>query len=214
MWEWGAGPVVLLVHGWGSRAGRFSDLAPALVQAGFHVVAHDGPAHGASPGRRASMPQFARAIRAVAAATAPNGLHAIVGHSLGGAAAMLAVAQGVVAHRVALLAAPADVEVFARRFADYLWIPRHTRLLMQRNLEHRFRLRWDDLHLPALARVITARGLVVHDADDIDVPPSEGEAIAAAWASAELMRTQGLAHRGILRDPAVIQRVVRFIAAP
>src|SRR4051812_26998235 len=47
-WEWGTGPTVLLVHGWGSRAGRFSALAAALVAAGFQVVAHDGPAHGTS----------------------------------------------------------------------------------------------------------------------------------------------------------------------
>src|SRR5687768_7082663 len=45
-WEWGSGPLVLLVHGWGSRAGRFSTLGPALVDAGFRVVAHDAPAHG------------------------------------------------------------------------------------------------------------------------------------------------------------------------
>src|SRR5687767_1174365 len=42
-WEWGAGPMVLLVHGWGSRAGRFSTIGPALVDAGYRVVAHDAP---------------------------------------------------------------------------------------------------------------------------------------------------------------------------
>ena len=29
-WEWGTGPTVLLVHGWGSRAARFSGLAVRL----------------------------------------------------------------------------------------------------------------------------------------------------------------------------------------
>ena len=50
-WEWGHGPTVALVHGWGSRAGRFSVMAAALADAGFRVVAYDGPAHGASTGR-------------------------------------------------------------------------------------------------------------------------------------------------------------------
>src|SRR2546426_6342257 len=42
-WEWGTGPTVLLVHGWGSRAGRFRALATALIESGFRVVAHDAP---------------------------------------------------------------------------------------------------------------------------------------------------------------------------
>src|SRR3954462_131875 len=36
-WEWGAGPTVILVHGWGSRAGRFSAMARGLVGSGFRV---------------------------------------------------------------------------------------------------------------------------------------------------------------------------------
>jgi pimeloyl-ACP methyl ester carboxylesterase len=60
---------------------------------------------------------------------------------------------------------------------------------------------------------VTAAGLVVHDAEDADVPVREGEAIAAAWPGAELVRTHGLGHRGVLRDPGVIQRVVSFVAS-
>src|SRR5882724_8654260 len=45
-WEWGQGPAVILVHGWGSRAGRFSAMGQALVDGGFRVIAYDGPAHG------------------------------------------------------------------------------------------------------------------------------------------------------------------------
>ena len=87
-WEWGMGPTVLLVHGWGSRAGRFRVLATALLESGFRVVAHDAPAHGRSTGRFASLPEFARALRAVA--DRAGEIHGIVGHSLGGSAACLA----------------------------------------------------------------------------------------------------------------------------
>ena len=43
-WQWGEGPTVVLVHGWGSRASRMRGLARALVGAGFRVVAYDAPA--------------------------------------------------------------------------------------------------------------------------------------------------------------------------
>ncbi|HEY9016389.1 MAG TPA: hypothetical protein VIM84_15150, partial [Gemmatimonadales bacterium] len=48
VWSWGQGPRVILSHGWGSRAGRLSALAAALVANGFSVTVFDAPAHGAS----------------------------------------------------------------------------------------------------------------------------------------------------------------------
>ncbi|HEU5305125.1 MAG TPA: alpha/beta fold hydrolase, partial [Gemmatimonadales bacterium] len=133
VWTWGQGPVVVLVHGWGSRAGRFSAIAAAMMQAHFRVVAFDAPAHGASMGSQASLPQFARALRAVADAAGP--VHSLIGHSLGGAAVSLALRQGLRASRVVLLAPPADVVLFSHAFAEHLRIPSHARRVMRQNLE-------------------------------------------------------------------------------
>jgi pimeloyl-ACP methyl ester carboxylesterase len=209
-WEWGAGPTVLLAHGWGSRAGRFSVLGPALVAGGFRVVAHDAPGHGESAGRQASLPQFASALHAVARSVGP--VAAVVGHSLGGAAAALAVRQGLAVERVVIMAAPADVEIFSYRFARSLALPATARLAMQRNLENRFGLRWADINVARLAAGMRIPALVVHDASDADVPLAEGEAIARAWPGAELLTTTGLGHRGVLWDERVVRRVVDFVA--
>jgi pimeloyl-ACP methyl ester carboxylesterase len=54
--------------------------------------------------------------------------------------------------------------------------------------------------------------LVIHDADDASVPWQQGEMIAAAWPGARLMKTQGLGHGRILRDPAVVEAAVAFIS--
>src|SRR3712207_6641379 len=51
VWEWGNGPTVALVHGWGSRAARLAVHVEPLLGAGFSVVAFDAPAHGESEGR-------------------------------------------------------------------------------------------------------------------------------------------------------------------
>src|SRR3954467_3006002 len=56
VWAWGEGPLVILVHGWGARAGRFSEMATALLSREFRVVLFDAPAHGASEGQQASPP--------------------------------------------------------------------------------------------------------------------------------------------------------------
>jgi pimeloyl-ACP methyl ester carboxylesterase len=209
VWDWGAGPTVALVHGWGSRAGRFSVMAAALVDAGLRVVAHDGPAHGASSGRFASLPEFARALRAVADKAGP--IHGVVGHSLGGAAAVLALRDGLAAQRVVLLAAPSDVTRFSTAFEDYLRLTPVTRTAMRRNLETRLRIRWDELHLPSIARSLRPPALLIHDRGDTDVPYEEGAEIAEAWPGARLVATEGLGHRALLRDPGVVREIVGFL---
>src|SRR4029077_12223850 len=87
-WSWGTGPVVLLMHGWGSRAGRFRLFVPELLARGFRAVAFDGPGHGRTGGTSASLPQFAAALAAVSAVVGP--VDAFIGHSLGAAAALFA----------------------------------------------------------------------------------------------------------------------------
>jgi len=211
VWVWSDGPVVVLAHGWGSRAGRFSALAQALVASGFRVVLFDAPAHGASMGRLASLPQFSLALRAVGDAMGP--VHGLVGHSLGGAAVSLAMRNGLQAQRAVLLSPPADVVLFSRAFAKHLRIPQRAHNAMRQNLESRLQFRWEELHVPTLARRMTAPALIIHDRDDPDVPYAHGEEIAGAWPGAELLTTSGLGHRAVLRDPAVIQRTVEFLGA-
>ncbi len=50
--RWGQGPTVLLMHGWEGRPTQFASLINALVDAGYTVVALDGPAHGRSLGEK------------------------------------------------------------------------------------------------------------------------------------------------------------------
>ena len=209
LWEWGEGPVVVLAHGWGSRAGRFSTLAGSLAENGFRVIVFDAPAHGASKGSQASLPQFSRALRAVAEAVGPA--YGLIGHSLGGAAVSLAMAAGLHAERAVLLAPPADVVLFSHAFAEHLRIPLRAHDAMRRNLETRLQIRWEELHVPTLARNMKVPALIVHDQDDPDVPYAHGQEIANAWPGAEFLATSGLGHRAIIRDPEVIRRTVTFL---
>ena len=205
-YRWGdpGAPAVLFAHGWWSHAGRFTPLAQALLGSGFRGVAYDAPGHGRSSGWRASMPEFAATLRAIA--DHEGAMHAVVGHSLGGAAAVFAMARGLVVERAVTIAAPSDINAWAYRFRDTFAIPPAAFRRMQANLERRLRVTWAELDTAALARALDAPGLVIHDVHDPDVPWTDGQAIAAGWRSAELVTTEGLGHRAILRDDAVIRR--------
>jgi len=209
-WEWGKGPTVLLVHGWGSRAGRFRVLAPLLVERGFRVVAYDGPAHGRSPGKRTSLPEYSAALLEVAALLGP--LHAAAGHSLGGAAVAVALHRGLRLERAALIAPFGAPPEFVDRFAAMIALPKKAQERMVANLERRLGLRFQDLHVADLARTLHTPALVIHDQDDEDIPQAEGRAIANAWPGSRFIETSGLGHRAIMRDPAVARQIADFIA--
>lgn len=210
-WGQGGGPTALLVHGWGGRGGQLAPLAPALLAAGCRVVAFDGPAHGASPGSRASVVHFAEAIEDAARAT---GARVAIGHSMGGAALGLALARGLPLAAAAIIGAPRTPAGFFRAFGDALALPAPVRDAMRTRIEAWVGARMEDLDLPALApRERAAPLLVVHDRGDAEVAFAAGEAIAAAWPGARLLATDGLGHRRILRDRAVIDAAAAFVVA-
>ena len=211
-WAWGSGPVIALVHGWGGRGGRLAaPFVEPLVASGFSVVAFDAPGHGASDGRLSSMPQFARALGAVAAEV--GSLYGIVAHSMGGSSSTLAMAGGVRVERAVFIAPAADPARFAQDFAKLLAVGPVALEGMRRRSEARLRFSWSDLYVPRLAARLTAPLLVFHDRDDATVPYDEGAAIAAAWPGAELVTTTGLGHRDIVRDPDVVAQAVAFLRA-
>ncbi len=70
---------------------------------------------------------------------------------------------------------------------------------------------WTRFSSQNMAHSVGLPALIIHDRDDRDIPWQEGEAVARAWPHARFLRTEGLGHRRILRDPDVIDRVVRFL---
>ncbi|MBV8030655.1 MAG: alpha/beta fold hydrolase, partial [Betaproteobacteria bacterium] len=95
-WEWGwksrTAPAVVLAHGWGGQAAQMRGFVFKLLASGYRVIGYDQPAHGISEGRLTGLIDFAEALAAVCAAAGP--VEAIVGHSLGGAAAAYALSKG------------------------------------------------------------------------------------------------------------------------
>ena len=210
-WSWGDGPIVYLVHGWGSRGGRLAAFVPPLVDAGFQVVTHDAPGHGASDGRLSSMPEFARALRGVVEAVGE--MHGVIAHSLGASASTLAMHWGLRVPRAVFLAPAADPPGFAFRFGEEtLGLDAATVALVRENSERRLGVQWSDLQVPPMAQTLDVPLLVIHDRDDAVVPWADGSEIVAAWPGASLVTTMGLGHRNIVCAPEVIARAVGFLA--
>jgi pimeloyl-ACP methyl ester carboxylesterase len=211
-WVWGTSdaPAVLLAHGWGGNAAQMRPFVWPLVSAGYRVIAYDQPAHGVSGGKLTGLPDFADVFAELA--WHHGGVKAVIGHSLGAAAASLAHARGLPLESVVLVAPPADMVGYSRRFARWYWIPEAIRRSMQGAIEERYGVRWDELEASRLAPRLSARALVVHDRDDRMVPWTQGARVASAWPNARLLSTAGLGHGRILADEAVGRAAVEFIS--
>ncbi|MCK9380610.1 MAG: alpha/beta fold hydrolase [Sulfuritalea sp.] len=209
-WRWGraADPAVVLVHGWGGRGTQLRGFIEPLLERGFSVVAYDAPGHGMTGGAESSLPHFLQGLNAVLDHLGT--VHAIVGHSLGGAVAAMAMAQRPAVKRAVLIAPPASLADSSRRIAAALQWPEALRATVQRRIEYRFGLNWSAFEAEQ------ARGaqplLVIHDRQDREVPFSEGRRHLNNWPRARLLETSGLGHRRVLEDATVIQATADFIA--
>lgn len=205
----GEGPVVLLVHGWGEWAANLGAFIDPLVAAGYRVVGFDLPAHGRSSGTQTDALVNAAAVADGAASQ--GGAHAVVAHSMGAHATTTALHRGLEVDAVALLA-PAVRLYGVEEFAEMLSLPQAAARGLRATIERRYGTSvWEDLSADLLARKLRTPALIVHDADDDQIAPSEGRALSEAWQGSRLVVTEGLGHGRIIRDAGVIQQVVAFL---
>ncbi len=205
-------PVVLLAHGWGGHAGQMRPLAEALRGRGLRPVIVEMPGHGHSGGTRSSLPQFARAIEYVGNRLREQGceVRVLVAHSLGATAAAYAASRGIGIARLVLLAPAASPPAFTRLFAQVFGLSERTRSAMQARIEAREATLMPLLSAPEVGPRIGAATLVVHDRQDAMNRFDDGQAFADAIPHARLFATDGLGHRKILKDGAVLEAVAQF----
>ena len=205
-----SGPVVLAQHGWRGRPTQFGRVAAALVASGYRLIALDAPGHGRSPGRRATPRLLADSILA-AASNFPE-VHAVVGHSLGGAGAAISLELGLAASRLVLIASPSRPSRFIVEYAERLGLPGRARCALEQ---------WFDAHAGRPAAELDPLSLrfagdvevlVIHDRGDDVIPVGESQLLEPAWPGARFLYTSGLGHRDLLADSTVVAAIAEFIS--
>ena len=205
--RWGSGPAVLLMHGWEGRPTQFAGLIRALVQAGYGVVALDAPAHGRSPGREANVVLFARALLEAAGELPP--LCAVIGHSMGGASALLALQMGLRTDALVSIAAPSRITTVLRRFARYVGLPARAGAHFVRLVEQRAGIPVRQLDVRQYQ--LDVPGLIVHAVDDPVVPFSEAQVMHEAWFDSRLLPLESGGHQRVLADPRLQEAILNLL---
>jgi pimeloyl-ACP methyl ester carboxylesterase len=205
----GGGPTVLLVHGWNGTSGDLSAFVGPLRDTGRRVVAIDLPAHGRSSGRRSDLIEASAAVEA--ALRREPSIEAVIAHSFGVPATVLAASRGAPLPRAVLISGPISVEPYLQRFAQALGLSGATGAALRRRLRTVLdRAGFETVELGTVAPRLGAPALIIHDRNDREVPFLSAQSLHRAWTGSELMATEGLGHRKLLGDPEVVDRAVRF----
>lgn len=201
---------ILLVHGWSGRASQFYKLAPTLVQAGYKVFTFTAPAHGTSTDKQTDLLEFAECIAYLAHKYGP--FEGIVGHSLGGMAALNAINYGILTKKVVLIATPGYITDVVKDFAHKLKLDKKAVKYIIEHMKKTYTDDFEKFSATRIAKQMTIPGLIVHDTEDKDVSIECARANHAAWKTSEIFETNGLGHRLILEDSGVHKRIVDFLA--
>jgi pimeloyl-ACP methyl ester carboxylesterase len=137
--------------------------------------------------------------------------HGVVAHSLGALAAAHAVARGLTVERLVLIAPSPPPALFLRWFAAGLGLTEALAERMEQAILRREGVGVDQFGPDWLGARVTRPTLVLHDSDDRTAPLATGRALASALRGARLQVTQGLGHRRILEDPAVIASAMQHL---
>ncbi|MDD5250834.1 MAG: alpha/beta fold hydrolase [Rhodocyclaceae bacterium] len=185
----GKAPAAIALHGWGGNAETMLPLLKPLHAAGFAVVLFDARCHGRSDlDDFTSLPRFAEDCHHVMnwlqrhPAVEPSRI-ALIGHSVGAAAALLVSARRDDVAAVVSLAAFAHPATMMRRYLAARHIPyRPLGWLVlgyvQRVIGHRF----DAIAPLTVIAKVRCPTLLVHGTADATVPVAEAQAIFDARA--------------------------------
>lgn len=212
-YEWGGdGPVVILLHGWSGRATQLCEFVEPLTAQGYKVAAFDAPAHNLSPGKYADLVFFSESLSALA--NHYGNVHSVIAHSMGGAATLHALQNGLKIESAVLIGTPSNPGDIITNFQHIINASEKTGKYITRYIEKTYGKPFEKFHARETGRDANLPLLVVHDEDDKEVSVRDAEALQPVLKQGRFFITRGLGHTKILRNAEVIAEAVAFINQP
>lgn len=214
----GPAPTVIFVHGWHSHAGDMLAWAAPLVRHGYHALVYDALGHGDSDDSEfTSLRHLREDIDEVLAytRTLPRTAAGVVlfGHSMGGAAAILAVAKDAPVRGLITAGAPTDPLQITAEWLDSRGLPGPLLVKVLRPFWQRI-VREPYATLRPVRRIgrIAVPVLILHGSEDRQVGVHHARALAAASPLARLELLEGADHVNLPEHPRYEGVVLSFLA--
>ena len=211
--KWGHGDqLILLTHGWGSKAADFSELIRELIKIeGFTVVAFDAPGNGSSEGHLSNLFLFVEAIKQITEYYGPASI--MIGHSLGGKASVRALQQSSNLPKVLITIAPLInlKENFkgSMRAAEISATNQQTFL---DDFEELYGQSIDDFHLEKMYDFADqTKHILLYDLNDTITPSTDIESFLRHYPDVKPIQYNHTTHAKIISDPIAISDILKQI---
>lgn len=200
---------ILLVHGWSGRGTQLVKIADMFLENGYSTISFDAPAHGKSETKTTLMIEFIESVLEIEKFYGP--FEFAVGHSLGGMSILNAIKQGLQVKKAVVIGSGNSVINIVNTFVEKIGLPNKVAVIMKNNFEKKYHFEMESFSAYVAAKEVLIPVLVIHDADDEDIPVSEAYHLAENLADKEILITNNLGHRKILGDATVLQKIVEFL---
>ena len=201
---------VLLVHGWSGRGTQLVKIADEFLKIGYMTISFDAPAHGKSKGNYSIMTEFIASILELEKQYGT--FEFAIGHSLGGMSVLNAIKQNLQVKKAVIIGSGDIIQDIIDDFIHKLQLKPEYGIKLRDHFEAKFSGKMDDYSAYKAAEKTEVPVLIIHDKDDDDVSVKAAYNIQKYLKQSEIMITEGLGHRKILGDEAVINKIKEFLS--
>lgn len=210
VYSWGDGSkTILCMHGWSGRALQFYKIINPLLKKGYRVVAFDAPGHFKSEGNHTTIIEYKELIVKL---HDEYKFESVIAHSMGCAATLLAVKDGLTFSKLALISPPVISDLIIKEYCYRIGANKSVGKYILNRIEREFGRPFHEffpVHYLPLPN--TPETIIIHDKDDRDVPFTNGEKLKSLIPEAQFVQTQKLGHTRIMRNDVVVKQISDFI---
>ncbi len=208
-YSWGAGPTVIMIHGWAGKAAQFELIIKTFVKNGFQVIAPDGPAHGNSSGKESSAFEFVALIKLLRSKY-PDTI-GYIGHSLGGVVLMNLLSERIDLKKTVIINSPTKGAYVMNSFLNILGASSKTATFIKSYIKEKLDRDFDQLFQPRVTNELSKQALVIHDKKDKQVGVETIEFTKQILPDATYEFTEGFGHVRILFQQEVANKCLNWI---
>lgn len=200
---------ILFIHGWESNSSRWGDLVQKLLQTKATLISIDAPAQGLSSGVELNVIDYAKQMDTIINMYQPQ---VLIGHSMGGAACMYYQTKyaATCVEQMVIMGAPAEFNSLGNYYKNLVGMSNKSYERFLTFIENRFKLPKNQAIKTIFASNFTAKGLIIHDAQDHIVHPEQAKKLNTIWKNSELFQTDGLGHA--LQGDPIFEKIFQFIS--
>jgi alpha-beta hydrolase superfamily lysophospholipase len=210
-WKWGRGPGILFVHGWNGRGVNLACFFKSFINAGYSVITYDAPAHGESGGHVTNYFELSDTVRSFLNPSHGLNIRGIIAHSIGASAVINYISKENASVDAVLLAPALKLKELTFNLFNQHGVPKfvYQNIIDEMEAYYGYDLQKDNPYV--LAKTVSSKMLIVHDKDDRTISYSDSKILSEKTDHICLHTTEGLGHKQILREKAVVDVVTAYI---